>query len=501
MTAPAKLSSITPLRTPASNEDAERALLGAMLLSRTAIDDALVGGLEVDDFYSPARGHIYQAIRRLAGAGESVDPVTVADELTKAGVLDMAGGVAGLIELQSDTPSTRNASSYLRIIRDTARARRLAAGGAEIIELAHNQTVDVNEALVEAARLIGAVQGSHADRTRMVDGVTWLQGVDSSGRALWGTPDRPAWVRGESLMITGPPGIGKTTLAHQLVCRLLGICDDPLLGMPVVPTDRNLLALSMDRPDQAAASLRRMVNPTDEATAAGLRRLRVLRGPPPKDLARHPDMLAALAREADAGIVLVDSLKDAAIGLTDDEVGAGWNRAAQGLLASGCELIVLHHQRKGAGGTKPKSLEDLYGSTWIAAGAGSVLLLWGEPGGPHVQLTHLKQPAEPVGPLRLVHDHLAGTTSLAADGGGTSSGPDALRALQDAPRGLDAHELAARSAGGGELTDAQLKRARRQLGELEKSGKAHRQSGGRGGGSGGAAPDRWFAIVDRGEEP
>jgi hypothetical protein len=48
----------------------------------------------------------------------------------------------------------------------------------------------------------------------------------------------------------------------------------------------------------------------------------------------------------------------------------------------------------------------------LTAGAGSVVLLWGEPGDPLVELRHLKQPAGEIGPLTLVHDHIAGNISV-----------------------------------------------------------------------------------------
>src|SRR6185436_7011481 len=71
-----------------------------------------------------------------------------------------------------------------------------------------------------------------------------------------------------------------------------------------------------------------------------------------------------------------------------------------------------HLVKRGPNGSKPTALADVYGSVWITAGAGSVVLLWGEAGDPIVDLIHLKQPAEPVGPMRIVHDHDAGTSAV-----------------------------------------------------------------------------------------
>jgi replicative DNA helicase len=78
--------------------------------------------------------------------------------------------------------------------------------------------------------------------------------------------------------------------------------------------------------------------------------------------------------------------------------------------------MLLHHERKAANGSRRvHSLDDVYGSTWLTSGLGSVIVLECEPGDPTAELRHLKQPAEPVGPLTLGHDHTAGVTALFDD--------------------------------------------------------------------------------------
>jgi replicative DNA helicase len=96
----------------------------------------------------------------------------------------------------------------------------------------------------------------------------------------------------------------------------------------------------------------------------------VWQGPPPADLAKYTGLLLDMCRKAAADTVVVDSLKDAAIGLNDDEVGAGWNRARQTAIAAGVEVVELHHQRKSAGGARAShpGIDDVYGSTWLTSG-------------------------------------------------------------------------------------------------------------------------------------
>jgi replicative DNA helicase len=112
------------------------------------------------------------------------------------------------------------------------------------------------------------------------------------------------------------------------------------------------------------------------------------------------------------------------------------NLALQECIARGVEVVAIHHQRKEQSGAgKPRALADVYGSTWITAGAGSVILLWGEPGDPVVELRHLKQPAEEVGPMRVSHDHAHGTTTI-------HDAPDLLELLKRGKGGISAPDAA-----------------------------------------------------------
>ena len=72
-----------------------------MLLSREAIAAAADVRLNASDFYKPAHGHSSTRSRASYGAGEPVDPVTVADELRRADLLDAVGGPAPLVDLQA----------------------------------------------------------------------------------------------------------------------------------------------------------------------------------------------------------------------------------------------------------------------------------------------------------------------------------------------------------------------------------------------------------------
>lgn len=287
--------------------------------------------------------------------------------------------------------------------------------------------------------------------------------------AVWGEGHQVLIARGEPTLLVGPDGVGKTTIAQQLALAIAGIREPTLLGFPVQP-GRRVLYLACDRPEQARRSMRRMVSEKDRELLDEC--LVIRRGPLPFDLAKQPDGLVALADQAESDFVVIDCLKDVAMGLASDETGQGLTAAFQRASAEDIDLLVLHHQRKQqqrAG--KPRHLSDVYGSRWITSGCGSVLMLWGEAGDLVVELTHLKQPDEVVGPLKIIHDHVAGVSSL-------EEHVDAFMIVVQSSAGVTVGEVALALYGNDDKNE--VEKARRQLERLRSEGRIHRAGGGRG---------------------
>lgn len=193
-------------------------------------------------------------------------------------------------------------------------------------------------------------------------------------------------------------------------------------------------------------------------------RLIVWEGPPPRDLSKFPELLPRMCGQAGADTVVVDSLKDAAVGLNDDEVGASWNRARQKALRDGVEVLELHHMRKrsGAGESAP-TIDSVYGSTWITSGCGSVVMLTGEPGDPLVGFNHVKQPMNTIGPLKVRHDHDTGRSEV----WGATDLVDLARGRRD---GLSAMDAAAVLFDTDQPTPNDREKARRKLEALTRQG-------------------------------
>jgi len=214
------------VRIPPQNLEAEESLLGAMLLSRDAIADALEI-VKVDDFYRPAHAHVFEAISSLYAAGDPADPVTVAEELTRSGVVDSVGGLDGLLSLQVNTPATSNAEKYARIIHEHYTLRRLIEVANEISELGYSRPDDVIKVVDQAENLMFQVaQGRVADTTAPIHDLLeatldHLQELYEHGKGITGTPtgyadldDLLSGLQNSSFVVVGArPAMGKTAFA------------------------------------------------------------------------------------------------------------------------------------------------------------------------------------------------------------------------------------------------------------------------------------------------
>ncbi|WP_107661162.1 replicative DNA helicase [Nocardia suismassiliense] len=124
------------VRQPPHNVEAERAVLGALLMSKDAVAD-VVEILPPNQFYRPAHEAIYAAVCDLYAQGEPADPITVADALDRAGELKRVGGPAYLLTLTETVTTAANATYYAEIVADKAALRRLAEACTRGVQMAY----------------------------------------------------------------------------------------------------------------------------------------------------------------------------------------------------------------------------------------------------------------------------------------------------------------------------------------------------------------------------
>lgn len=136
---------------PPHNEEAERSILGASMLSKDALLD-IMDIVKPRDFYSEMHKEIFTAIRDLYSRSTPVDTLTVSEELKKRNSLEMVGGRAYIASLSSGVPSTANAAQYAKIVAEKAVLRRLITTSSDIIEEAYKEAMDADVVLDYAER-------------------------------------------------------------------------------------------------------------------------------------------------------------------------------------------------------------------------------------------------------------------------------------------------------------------------------------------------------------
>ena len=183
--------------------------------------------IDASDFYKPAHGHVYDAIQALYGQGEPADPVTVAEELRRADVLEFVGGRGALLALQAGTPASANAGHYARIVGELALLRRLISVAGDIAEMGYDVPDDVTDTLDRAEALVFEVAERRVSdsmtgiRDALQDTLDNLEARYGQSSDLVGVPT--GFTEIDSILhglqastltiLAARPGMGKTSLA------------------------------------------------------------------------------------------------------------------------------------------------------------------------------------------------------------------------------------------------------------------------------------------------
>lgn len=206
------------------DDPAERAVLGAMLLSPDAIDQ-VAPTLTSRDFYRPAHGTIYATITAMWAAGTPVDPLTAAAFLAETGDLARIGGAAYLHTLIEAVPTVANATWYARTVRELAVDRRVIETGLRIQQLGQQRAGATDpkrrQQLLEQIRadvdtLAAATPAAGAPEAVELD--VFLEDADDDREYDWVIPD--VLERGDRLILTGQEGGGKSTLLRQIAIQV-----------------------------------------------------------------------------------------------------------------------------------------------------------------------------------------------------------------------------------------------------------------------------------------
>jgi len=220
-----------------ANLEAERSVLGAILLDPMVIDEAMV--LTADDFSVEANRKIFTVMQSLRENNEAIDLVTLTEGLMKEQVLEASGGAPYVASLMDGLPKTTNIAYYAKIVRDKALLRRLIYATQLGQELAFESSASAEAVLDRVAQnlLDMAIEAATPEST----GKNYKMAAQSFLSSL----DEPTTIRvytnlteldkttggfraGELVTLTAGTGVGKTLMAQQIRRRA---CADGLHGM------------------------------------------------------------------------------------------------------------------------------------------------------------------------------------------------------------------------------------------------------------------------------
>jgi len=218
------------MRIPPQNLDAEKALLGALMIRKEAmfdIDDIITP----DTFYSEKHRIIFQAILKLHTKSEPVDLLSLSTKLEELGQLEQIGGRIYLTDIVESVPASSNAQHYAKLIEKKSMQRKLIEAGEYVAELGFSEgDTEIEDVLDTAEKKIFSV--TNVSRGQKFISIkhslkeTWgqLEKLQESDGKLRGVPSGyPAldnllagFQPSDLIILAARPSVGKTTLALDI---------------------------------------------------------------------------------------------------------------------------------------------------------------------------------------------------------------------------------------------------------------------------------------------
>jgi replicative DNA helicase len=227
-------------RVPPQSIDAERAVLGAMLLNPDAVGAALevFRDAGADAFYVEAHQQIYGSLLTLFHKNVPVDPVTVYEQLNVDGHLETSGGGAYISELMGAVPTSANVAYYAQIVLDAAIRRKLISSCTTIAGTAYDGEGEVAELLDHAESAIFAISQTRQSNPiykigdLLSDSVAQIERLIHEHTGVMGLPtgfdDLDKILSGlqssDMIVLAARPSVGKTALALN-IARNVGVHD------------------------------------------------------------------------------------------------------------------------------------------------------------------------------------------------------------------------------------------------------------------------------------
>jgi replicative DNA helicase len=211
------------------NAEAERSILGAVLLDNHALN-AAVERLRPEDFFVPQHRHIFERMVQLGEKQQAIDTITLMEDLARSGELEAAGGVAYLSQLADGLPRVTNVDHYARIVKEKAILRSLIYSASVIQEQALAAGDDADVILDRAESSIFQLAedrvkvGLIGVKDLVKDGYERLEKIFSEGRRITGLATGYSGLDNETaglqpselVILAARPSMGKTALALNI---------------------------------------------------------------------------------------------------------------------------------------------------------------------------------------------------------------------------------------------------------------------------------------------
>ena len=214
--------------------DAEKALLGAMLMYPSAIKSANELGLRAEDFFADAHRAIFSAMNDILEAGKMVDGTALINRLSDLSTLPRVGGADYILELADHSISSANIKYYIEIVQDKAYMRNLILTAQKIAEQGFHVEDGIDSLMDDAEKQILQVTRtrrttdfkdtkevvSHVmdNITRMSEQKTNITGIKTSYHALDNTTN--GLQKGDLIILAARPSMGKTAFAINLAIQV-----------------------------------------------------------------------------------------------------------------------------------------------------------------------------------------------------------------------------------------------------------------------------------------
>ena len=217
------------LRTPPQNIDAEKALVGAIMLKPEVMHDISVN-IYPESFYADKHRQIYQAILSLFMKGDPIDLLSVTTKLKAEGQLERVGGASYITELTETVPAAGNAQYYANLVQNKSTLRGLINAADEIAEMGYSDPENIDETLDQAEKKVYGVTNSTTTQKFKTIGNSLAEAwerfefLSANQDAHRGVPTGfnaldnilAGFQKSDLIILAGRPSMGKTTFALDL---------------------------------------------------------------------------------------------------------------------------------------------------------------------------------------------------------------------------------------------------------------------------------------------